>query len=190
MKYVYTLLLSFLAITSFAEELTPNTEKIKEAYRIYLTNTNAAQNQVNFINNYPGTKEAFLEVFLPASREQLYDDRAIYMETLVALSKVYPREVMVKSIGIGKGMVGAGDITGQLQHMSLDLSVAYTAEFASEVSKWKKADQQALMNFLTDIDDRDESIQVLANNLRALGENKLASMLENRFDAAKKKAGE
>ncbi len=191
MKYVYSLLLSLLAFTAVAEPLTANSEKIKEAYRLYQNNPAYAEPQMNFIRSFPATKEAFLEVFLPANREQLYDNRQDYMDVLVKLSKVYPQDVLARIMGVGKEMLGAGDVTGQLQNLTIDLAVTYTAEFSRVLSSWKKKnDQLSLMVFLTDTDEREESLKVLADNLRALGENKQAMMLENMHDEAKKKSSE
>lgn len=176
----YLLLLALLPLFAAAQKpLTPEAEKIKGAYEWLMKQQNLPENQIHFIESFPDSKDHYIEVFTPHTFDQLYFNYEAYLAKYRELGRMYPKQVLAKSITIGKKLSTSDGPAGIMQEMIMEFANINPAAFAGEVKKLKKNEQQSLITFLADVPDHNKyaGYQRLLTELEKLQETKLADIM-------------
>jgi hypothetical protein len=110
------------------------------------------------------------------------------MDSLVAISKQYPQQVLSKIIIIAKDLKGTEDVVGRLQHMVISLGNSYPETFATEAVKFTKAEQNSLAAFLAG--GNSDGFIKLGRQMKELGAGKLAGAFTKAAKDKEKQANE
>jgi hypothetical protein len=181
MKLVsYIVLLILVPALSIAQKpLTPEAGRVKAAYEWLLKQPNFPENHIHFIESFPNNKDHYIEVFTPHTFDQLYFDYEAYLAKYRELGRMYPKQVLAKSMVIGKKLSTAGGPAGIMQQTIMEVANINPAAFAAEVKKLKKNEQLALIGFLADVPDHNNYPQyhTLIKELEKLQETKIADIM-------------
>jgi hypothetical protein len=189
--FLLSILVPFL-LYGQSEELSRDARKIKDAHDELMKDARAPINKMRYIAAFPATKEKYTDIFYPYEKDELFEVRKEYMEHFISIGKVYPKEVLEKSIGIAKKMNGSDDVISMFQQNTTMLAGRESVFFAKEVKKLKKAEQASLIKFLADVEHHATypEYQSLIDSLTADGEKALAEMLVLVREAKKKERHE
>jgi hypothetical protein len=179
------------AFSCFGQKpLTPEAQKVKDAYEWMLKQPNFPENHIHFIESFPENKDDYITTFTPHTFDQLYFNYDAYIAKYRELGKMYPRQVMAKSIAIGKQLHTATGPASIMQETIMDIANTDPKTFAREANKLKKKDKTSLVYFLADVPDHDNYTQYndLVKALENSGEAELAEMLIAARDERMKQA--
>lgn len=181
MKRIAAIMLTLLpAFISFAQKpLTPEAQKVKDAYDWLLKQPNLPENQLHFIESFPDTKDYYIEVFTPHTFDQLYFNYEAYVSKYRELSKMYPKQVMIKSITISKQLHTSKGPAAIMQETIMETANISPKAFAVVVNKLKKKEQISLVQFLADVPDHNNypQYQTLIKKLEDNGDTKIADLM-------------
>ncbi|OSZ78982.1 hypothetical protein CAP35_12250 [Chitinophagaceae bacterium IBVUCB1] len=159
--------------------LIPPADRVWRSYQILEKNKLAIIQQLDFINNFPKTKDDFVAVFDPDDRKQLHYVYDTYLTALEEAGKVLPDSVLKTGIGICKQMKWASGVSDRLQHVVLVVAADNPEIFVEQAYKLKRKELEALIQYLADVESNPlcAIYQKLLKNLHDAGAYNIEGML-------------
>jgi hypothetical protein len=192
MKHVsYLVLFILLPTVLFAQKpLTPEATKVRDAYEWLLKQSNLPENQLLFIRSFPDNKDAFIETFTPHTFDQLYFKRDLYLAKYHEFGRMYPKQVLTKSVGIGKKLHVADGPAAEMQKSIIEIANSRPEVFVTEMKGLNKKERIALVTFMADIKDHNNfpQYQQLIDKLVKIEANNIADMLIEARDVRMRQA--
>jgi hypothetical protein len=169
------------SLSSHSQTLIPDAKKVKTAFDKLSADTNSKELQQLYVAAFPSDTKTFLKIFQTEKFDQLYSDSYRYIDAFEKCAKNFPIQVISKCVDIGKNLVWDADAVGELQHISVQLSIHHLPSF---VKKYKTLDSKAqnhLLRFYADVENFKgyPEYQELINKLKIIGEVDIAKKLEN-----------
>lgn len=185
LSIIFILLLSAVYGYAQPQPLSPEAEKIKKAYEWLLKQPNLPENQLHYLEVFPATKDEYIKIFDPHSLDELYFNATAYLAKYRELARAYPKQVLPRSMAIGKQLVYAQDPAETMQQSIVEMANLDPKAFAAEMHKLKKKEQLSLITFLADVPDPNNytSYRKLIRKLEKIEETKIADMLIAERDA-------
>jgi len=164
---------------TFSQTLSPEALKVKTAFENLSADDNSKRVQRIYIAAFPSNTKTFLNVFHPEKFDQLYTGSFKYLEAFEKCSTNFPKKVLNKCIDIGKNLVWDADAVGQLQHISVRLSVKFLSIFVNKYKSLTNEEQEKLITFYADVENFDHysEFQELIDKLNNIGETDIANKL-------------
>ena len=187
MKGISTILFLLFYQSLFSQALIPDAAKVKSAYEKLMVDTSNKTLQKSYVDAFPSNTKTFLNVFQPKNFGQLYEESYKYLQLFEKCATLYPQEVVSKCVNIGKNLVWDADAVGQIQQISIILSVEYPDIFINEYKTLSIEGQNGLVNFYADVENFDASpeFQELIDKLNSMGQSAISRKLE--YARAKRK---
>ncbi len=173
---IFLILLCF-HLSSTAQGLSTESKQIQTAWNELKNDATSKQKQVHYIEAFPKNASQFKAVFDPDNFKELYKDSYQYIETFLSLSKVYPIDVINKSLDIGKELIWEADAAGQIQNGIVELGNEHTRLFANKVKSLTLNQRKHLITFLADVENHKAYTiyQQLIVSLKRINEAELSS---------------
>ncbi len=188
MKAILIIPFLFFFKSLLSQALIPDAVKIKSAYELLVADTSNKKLQESFVAAFPSNTKSFLRVFQSKHFDQLYNESYNYLYLFEKCAATYPKEVLSKCINISKTLVWDADAVGQLQEITISLSVKYPIIFIIEYRTLSIVGQNGLISFYADIENFNTypEFQELVDKLKSMGQLKIAQQLENAKEKRKK----
>ena len=178
-KYVFNCFLILLVSPDrlLSQQLSVDANRVKQAWEKLSQSPNSKEAQLIYVNTFPDSKKLFMEIFQPDDFKQLYPDSHKYVDSFAGSAKYYPREVIGKSVNIGKDLVWEADATGELQYAIVELGSKYPMLFSNKVKTLSATEIDRLVKFLSDIENFQAfpEYQRLIDSLNKTGSTSLAN---------------
>lgn len=187
----YIVLLILVPVLGVAQKpLTPEAGKVRDAYEWLLKQSNLPENQLLFIRSFPDNKNAFIETFTPHTFDQLYFQRDLYLAKYHEFGRMYPKQVLAKSVEIGKKLHVADGPAAEIQKSIMDIANSRPEVFVTEMKGLNKKERLALVTFMADINDHNSypQYQELIDKLLKIEANNIADMLIEARDVRMRQA--
>jgi hypothetical protein len=157
--------------------LIPPAERVWHSYQILEKNRLAIIQQLDFLNNFPKTKQVFIDVFDPDDRKQLYYVYDQYLTAFQDAGKMLP--VLKIGVGICKDMKWSSGVSDKLQHAVLNVAADHPEIFVEQAYRLKRKELEALIDYLADVESNPlcAIYQKLIANLHDVGAYNLEGML-------------
>ena len=192
MKHVsYLVVFILLPTVLFAQKpLTPEATKVRDAYEWLLKQSNLPENQLLFIRSFPDNKDAFIETFTPHTFDQLYFQRDVYLAKYHEFGKMYPKQVLAKSIEIGRKLHVADGPAAEIQKSIMEIANSHPAALVAEMKGLGKKERLALVTFIADVKDHNSypQYQQLIDKLVKIEATNIADMLIEARDVRMRQA--
>lgn len=150
MRVLCTIVLLFIAVIAGAKELSADSKKAVAGYNAIVHDASLPENQLYFINCFPGTKDKFIRTFGPNSYDQLYPQYIPYLEAYKKYGQMYPKPALLKAMDISKGLVWSGGPVAAMHDIVLTLAAQNPALFADSLATLKQKEQKAIIFFMAD----------------------------------------
>ncbi len=159
--------------------LIPPADRVWRSYQILEKNRLAIIQQLDFLNNFPKTKQVFIDVFDPDDRKQLYYVYDQYLTAFQDAGKMLPDSVLKIGVGICKDMKWSSGVSDKLQHAVLTVAAEHPEIFVEQAYKLKRKELEALIDYLADVESNPlcAIYQKLIANLHEVGAYNLEGML-------------
>jgi hypothetical protein len=180
MKSILIILFLLFFKSLLSQALIPDAVKIKSAYELLVADTSNKKLQESFVTAFPSNTKSFLRVFQTKNFDQLYKESYNYLYLFEKCAATYQKMVLSKCVNIGKNLVWDADAVGQLQEISVELSVKYLNIFIEDYNSLKIKEQNSLINFYADIENFDDNseYQKLIDKLNSVGQVEIVKKLE------------
>jgi hypothetical protein len=184
--FTITFLLTFKCLIS--QTLMPVASKLKTAYEKLLSDTGNNKLQERYIVAFPSDTKTFLNIFQTKNFDQLYENSYQYLELFEKCAPAFPKEVLSKCMEIDKNLIWDADAVGQLQQISVSLSVKYFTIFIAQYRTLSSKEQNGLINYYADIENYNaySEYQDLIDKLNSVGQRDISNKLQNARTKRKK----
>lgn len=177
------LLLIFFAYHTHAacQHLSPKAQKLEYLYEQLEVQLHAPILQVQYIQEFPDTKTAFIELFNAHTEDELARDGVAYVKKFRKLGYDYPDSVLPKAIAIGKELPAwSAGVVDELQKTIYSITGKNPALFATYVKELKKDEQASLATFLyTSPNGRNPNYDILIDIFDRAGQPKIKKIFIN-----------
>jgi hypothetical protein len=162
---------------AYSQTLSKESLKIVQAWEYLDKHPNSAKARLAYIKIFPGDQQLFTKIFDPDDYKELYGESYKYIDRFVGLAKFYPKQVIDKSVDIGKDLIWRADATGQLQQSTVELGVSHISIFIKKIKTLPKYKVDHLITFLADVENHKAYAvyQQLIDSLNKTGETRLAT---------------
>lgn len=150
MKFVCTLFLVCIIAAASARELSADSKKAMAGYNAIMHDASLPDNQLYYIECFPGTKDKFIKTLGPNSYDQLFPQYIQYLEAYKKYGSMYPRVALPKVLTISKGLVWSGGPVAMMHDIALALATENPGMFADSLATMRKKDQNAVILFMAD----------------------------------------
>lgn len=160
--------------------LIPDAEKVWRSYQVLEKNKLAIIQQLDYLNNFPKTKDIFIAVFDPDDRKQLYYIYNDYLTAFEEAGKVLPDSVLKTGLAICKQMKWSSGVSDRFQHAVLVVAADNPEIFVEQAYKLKRKELDAAITYLADVESNPlcAIYQKLIANLHEVGAYNLEGMLQ------------
>lgn len=168
-------------------ELSPEAKRIRYAYDELVKVPHSSVTQLTFIQVFPATRDAFINILNPDTQDELTDIGADVVKHFREVGKDWPDSVLRKSILIAKDLnVWSKGPAGELQKTIYLLTSEHPFIFINAVNELKSNEQAALGGFLSSgKDGTNKNFDALVDLLERAGEKKMVKRFKEGAAALK-----
>ncbi|MDP9041129.1 MAG: hypothetical protein M3N30_04045 [Bacteroidota bacterium] len=180
MKPLLTITFIFFFTSLLSQALIPDAVVVKRAYKKLAADTNNNKLIKSYIDAFPSNSKTFLDLFLSKNLDQLDNESNKYLDLFERCAVKYPEKVLSKCVKIGKNLTWDADVVGQLQQISIELSIKYLNNFIDSYNTLNSKEQNSLINFYADVENYDAypEFQELIDKLNSLGQTGISNKLK------------
>lgn len=169
------------SVTAAADlnDLSPESLRVRDAYVAWTAAPDDAAAQDAFLAAFPGTTQAFLQVFMSPDFGQLYDG-AEEIAALRAIGASRPRAVLTLGLNISTGLAWDADAVAYLQDLIHLLGAKHPDAFIDALQAFTPEQQGNAIRFLADgVHGASPHYLALMRAVADLGEAELAARMQD-----------